>query len=367
MARLPRELEEYLRLVEESEELSAQTLELYDIMLLKALFGLQNLALGFLDNLEKSSDNKVKTTSANKKTATKIYIDFIHQANGQFSLVSDGFPMVYEPTVNHLDEALIAGGIAAAMMQGDKEILRVSQNRVRGSLERAAQAVFEQIGQMFIVASVVGTSLGELRGTIINKLSGSLVPLSEEVPVGQRLQSIAESIAHDDFMDMYRNHLWSAATRAGINKFLYAGRQVQFSRMFCIPKKGNVFTSEQIIAWNKENWKGKRQGIDVRIALGGWACIDHLFPVPKNLEESAESIRGTFQDRLGAIDGPILGEKERKLLPVVLRLHNDWNTWAAKNGLLMLRDAHAVLPGRFLPAHWRQAEAHLAEVFRRAT
>lgn len=366
MARLPREVEEYLKLIEDSEELSAQTLELYDIMLLKSLFALQGLALSFLDKLEKTSDNKVKATSGNKKNATKIYVDFIHKANNQFALVSDGFPMVYEPAVNHLDEAMIAGGIAAAMTQGDKEILRASQNQVRDSLQRAAQAVFEQIGQMFIVASVVGASLSELRGTIINKLSGSLVPLSEEVPVGQRLQSVAESIAHDSFMDMYRNHLWSAATRAGIDKFLYAGRQVQFSRRFCIPKKGNVFTSEQIIAWNKENWKGKRQGVDVRIALGGWYCIDHLFPVPKALEDDAESIRGTFQDRLGAIEGPILGEKERKLLPVVLRLHNDWNTWAAKNGLLMLRDSHAVLPGRFLPAHWRQAEFELAEVLRRA-
>lgn len=356
--------EELRKYIEESEELSAQALELFDIQLLKVLFALQILALSFLDKLE-SEKNVIKTTSKNKQRAVSLYIDFIHQSKRQYSMISKGWARVYVPVSSAIDENLNALGIENKQTQGDEQVIEQMGKDAEDALNNMAVGIFQDIGKLFITASIIGMSLSLLRATLMNKLSAQIVE-GEEIPVGRTLDSLSLQIGHDLFMEMYRGHIWSEATRAGINEFLYAGRQVAKSRLWCIFKKGHTFNSQQIISWNNETWKGKIPGKDVRLVLGGFNCIDHLYPVPGHLRDLARSVGGTLQDRAGledfAPDRPILGEKERKLLPVILQLHKDWNLWARKNGLL--GESFSVLPERFLPQHWRQAERDLGALLR---
>ncbi len=62
----------------------------------------------------------------------------------------------------------------------------------------------------------------------------------------------------------------------GYDKFLYVGGLVDESREFCIQRAGHEFTIEEAETWNDMWWKGKIEGVDFFIQIGGYNCGHYL-------------------------------------------------------------------------------------------
>lgn len=61
------------------------------------------------------------------------------------------------------------------------------------------------------------------------------------------------------------------ATQLGLTHAVYSGTVKDNTRPFCERRVNNVYTEEEIISWNSQEWKGKKPG-DVRVQLGGYNC-----------------------------------------------------------------------------------------------
>ncbi len=89
----------------------------------------------------------------------------------------------------------------------------------------------------------------------------------------------------NDFYDVYITAAVSQSYNAakiiyakdkGYKKFLYVGGLVDESREFCVQRAGHEFTIEEAETWNDMWWKGKIEGVDFFIQIGGYNCGHYL-------------------------------------------------------------------------------------------
>lgn len=69
---------------------------------------------------------------------------------------------------------------------------------------------------------------------------------------------------------------YKMAKQFGLTHFLYAGDIIEKSRSFCIHRTGNVYSIEEGQSWNNIEWKGKIQGVDFFVQVGGTNCKHYL-------------------------------------------------------------------------------------------
>lgn len=90
---------------------------------------------------------------------------------------------------------------------------------------------------------------------------------------------------HDLYMDFDRLTGAELAKETGLTHAIYAGTEVKDTRDFCEERLNLIYTLEEIQKWNDETWKGKRPGVDVKQALGGYNCRHILNWISKDLAE----------------------------------------------------------------------------------
>ncbi len=66
------------------------------------------------------------------------------------------------------------------------------------------------------------------------------------------------------------------AKKQGYKKFRYVGGLVDESREFCVQRAGHEFFIEQGEEWNDLWWKGKIEGVDFFVQIGGYNCGHYL-------------------------------------------------------------------------------------------
>lgn len=107
------------------------------------------------------------------------------------------------------------------------------------------------------------------------------------LPDGRKLNGLLKyynaTYAQNAFAGFDRNIQLLKSQRLGLDKYLFSGGLLKDSRKFCVDRAGKVFTFEQIKSWGKLSWRGKAEGRDIFIALGGHNCQHILSPITDEL------------------------------------------------------------------------------------
>jgi len=78
------------------------------------------------------------------------------------------------------------------------------------------------------------------------------------------------------------------AQELGLDHAIYSGTIKNNTRCFCRRRLNRIYTTDLIREWNDHTWQGKKPGVDVRIARGGYNCR-HIFSWIS--EETAEQLK----------------------------------------------------------------------------
>jgi len=78
--------------------------------------------------------------------------------------------------------------------------------------------------------------------------------------------------ARDIFQEFDRTTQLVYADELGMEHAIYSGTVKNNTRCFCEKRVNRIYENEFIAAWNNQEWQGKKDGVDVRIALGGHNC-----------------------------------------------------------------------------------------------
>lgn len=97
---------------------------------------------------------------------------------------------------------------------------------------------------------------------------------------------------HDLFMEFDREAGIDIAKETGVRHAIYAGTRKDNTRPFCLERINRVYTIEEIESWNKLDWQGKKHGVDVKIALGGFNCRHILNWIDENTANEIVKRRG---------------------------------------------------------------------------
>lgn len=81
------------------------------------------------------------------------------------------------------------------------------------------------------------------------------------------------------------------ARQLGLTHAVYSGTVKDNTRPFCERRVNNVYTEEEILSWNSQEWKGKKPG-DVRVQLGGYNCRHTLSWVSEQAAQAIARRRG---------------------------------------------------------------------------
>jgi hypothetical protein len=113
-----------------------------------------------------------------------------------------------------------------------------------------------------------GGTLEKLKESISATLTGKLAKN------GRPLTTYTDLYANDAQMEFFQIVNNKKAKDAGLTHFLYYGTIIKKTRPFCKLRVGNIYSTEEIEAWNSMTWKGKSG--NVWTSLGGYNCRHHL-------------------------------------------------------------------------------------------
>lgn len=69
------------------------------------------------------------------------------------------------------------------------------------------------------------------------------------------------------------------AEKHDMDYIFYAGGRMETSRCFCVQRYDKIWSNEKVDSWNNLTWTGKIEGVNVKVAGGGYNCIHSLLPV----------------------------------------------------------------------------------------
>lgn len=103
--------------------------------------------------------------------------------------------------------------------------------------------------------------------------------------------------ARDIFQEFDRTTQLVYADELGLDHAIYSGTVKNNTRCFCLKRVNRVYTDEFMQTWNNQTWQGKKPGVDVRIALGGFSCRHILSWVTEGTAEAVVKRRKEEKDK----------------------------------------------------------------------
>jgi len=119
----------------------------------------------------------------------------------------------------------------------------------------------------YILMSIVSTQK-------VNKLLKNAKPIF--VSTDKRRSDFASyygRYAYDSVVQATNSISLYIANERGLDRFEYEGDLSRDSRLFCVEHAGGIYTRADAKKFNEMNWRGKIQGVDFLIAVGGYNCV----------------------------------------------------------------------------------------------
>lgn len=125
--------------------------------------------------------------------------------------------------------------------------------------------VAQQVGSILNQRIASRSTLPEIRSALRNTLRGT----------SGLVESHFRRFTRDLFAEHDRAVKLEYKERLGLKYAVYAGTEIATTRGFCDDRLNKVYTEDEILKWNSQEWAGKKPG-DVRIVCGGYNCRHHL-------------------------------------------------------------------------------------------
>jgi hypothetical protein len=107
-----------------------------------------------------------------------------------------------------------------------------------------------------------------------------------ERSINRKFYDFFETYAIGALYQSYNAAQVSFARKYDYDKFLYAGDIIEESRDFCVARAGLEFHRSEGELWNGLHWRGKIEGVDFFIQIGGYNCRHHLEWLKKEEDEN---------------------------------------------------------------------------------
>lgn len=128
--------------------------------------------------------------------------------------------------------------------------------------------------------AMMGAIRTDLSNMFVSSLGGGVAQKDMKkhmaMRASRRYHDFFDTYVLSSLMQSYSAARIKFAKQQGYNKFLYVGGLVDESRDFCIERAGHEFTIEEGESWNDMWWKGKIEGVDFFVQIGGYNCGHYL-------------------------------------------------------------------------------------------
>lgn len=174
-------------------------------------------------------------------------------------------------------ELSAAIGVKSTFGRADAAIVSAMMTDTGMEITSASLLAQSQISQALYVSVIAGGKQEDL----IQQVGQYLIGQTDKR--GNPMLSHVDTIVRTRYMETDAIVTQKKAADVGVTKFRYTGGTVKDSREWCVNHVGKVFTREEIAAWERESWAGKKPG-DPFVVRGGWNCIHRFRAVVDDVE-----------------------------------------------------------------------------------
>lgn len=212
--------------------------------------------------------NTIKNSNANLKKINEakglkrflknvVNLGFLEYYEKQFNKIDKntlGYFNLYEPNEATNERILNRGGTVTGgfldELFDNNQISRSLQNTIRNAI------------------------LSEQNRTDVKKL------LTEQIKGKADKLGILQSYHYENGLNEFQAYSRSLDEQFSkalkLNYAIYAGGEIQTTRVFCDERNGNVYNRETILSWDNLEWQGKKPDNNILIDLGGYNCRHDL-------------------------------------------------------------------------------------------
>lgn len=147
----------------------------------------------------------------------------------------------------------------------NSKMLNVSKMFLQNYLLDEAPAM--QLKQLVVSAAQNGVSFADLQKQLLTEIDGT----PEKLGLVENYNTVATRL-QDVFSDYDRLMQNEYATQLQLNYAVYQGGVIGTTRDFCDERNGGVYTREEILAWQNEDWQGKKKNHNILTDGGGYNC-----------------------------------------------------------------------------------------------
>lgn len=250
----------------------------------KALFEqMQNL----LNKLDLNSDGTIIQNQANRKIlarADEAYSAAFNQSGYYSSLDQSGNTIASITGANSEYFSEIIDGFTPNA-QYITNLQNQTIQQLEGLLANEGLEVQMQKPIMDILSQNVnsGASLSDVTAQLREFILGS-------DKIEPTLSRYSKQIANDTFFNFSRAMQEAISQNAGLQFYLYSGGVIDDSREFCVERAGKYYHKNEIEAWAKLNWQGKRKGTTsstIFVYAAGYFCKHQLIAVSESVVPSS--------------------------------------------------------------------------------
>lgn len=125
----------------------------------------------------------------------------------------------------------------------------------------------KKIRQKVLSLAQNGVAFQDFRSGLDDFVRGT----EQKLGVAENYNFVQQRI-QDGFAEFDRTLQNKFASRLELNYAIYQGGEIKETRSFCGERNGKVYTIEEILSWQNENWQGKKESHNILIDCGGYNC-----------------------------------------------------------------------------------------------
>ena len=125
----------------------------------------------------------------------------------------------------------------------------------------------KKIRQKVLSLAQNGVTFQDFRSGLDDFVRGT----EQKLGVAENYNFVQQRI-QDGFAEFDRTLQNKFASRLELNYAIYQGGEINTTRSFCDERNGKVYTREEILSWQNEDWQGKKESHNILIDCGGYNC-----------------------------------------------------------------------------------------------
>jgi len=183
---------------------------------------------------------------------------------------------------------VIIGKMGALMHEAHDLVLDAYRNKgFDVTASRKILSLIDKLGFSKPTKSTLGATIAAARPVESELHAWVVRSMASNKPFNDFLGEIG-TVVPEKFDRYYKTHLYDMgmqferisnnryAEELGLTHFIYAGGVIDTTRQFCADRAFKAFSLDQAREWNDLSWRGKIEGEDVLVALGGYNCRHYM-------------------------------------------------------------------------------------------